>query len=134
MKKIIILVLACLITLSVGQALAQSKYSIKEMTPEVQSALEGRRDRYDALSSLKSEGKIGENNKGYVEALSATEEVKSIVTAENIDRKVIYRTIAVQNGLTEAMGTIEKVFAQTQRENAEAGEKIQLEDGSWVSK
>ncbi|MBU0469309.1 MAG: YdbL family protein [Candidatus Omnitrophica bacterium] len=134
MKKIIILALACLIALPVGQALAQSKYSIKEMTPEVKSALEGRRDRYDVLGSLKSEGKIGENNKGYVETLSETEEVVRIVNAENKDRNVIYKTIAVQNGLTEAMGTIEKVFAQTQRDNADAGEKIQLEDGSWISK
>lgn len=134
MKKIIVLVLACLITLSSGQAFAQSKYSIKEMTPEVKAALEARRDRYETLGEFKHKGMVGENNKGYVEALTQTEEVVVLVNAENGDRKVIYMTIAEQNGLVKALSTIEKVFAETQRENAEPGEKIQTEKGSWTTK
>ncbi len=45
-------------------------YDIKEMTPEIQQALSGRQARYGQLKQLKSSGAIGENNEGYVEALS----------------------------------------------------------------
>ena len=113
-------------------ASAQANYSIKQMTPEVEAALNNRRDRFDALRELKSKGSIGENNSGYVEALSP--DAQDAATAENNDRKVIYQTIAEQNNLKDAIGTIEKVFAQVQREKAQAGDKIQQEDGSWTTK
>lgn len=115
-------------------AFAQAKYNIKEMTPAVEAALEGRRSRYDQLTALKSEGRVGENNRGYVQTLLEDSEVDSLVEAENLDRKVIYQTIAEQNGLTDALETIENVFAQVQRDKANAGDMIQLEDGSWVKK
>ena len=113
-------------------ASAQANYSIKQMTPEVESALNNRRDRFEALRDLKSKGSIGENNQGYVEALSP--DAQDVATAENSDRKVIYQTIAEQNNLRDALQTIEKVFAQVQRDKAQAGDKIQLEDGSWTTK
>ena len=113
---------------------AQKQYSIKEMTPEVQSALDNRRDRYEKLSELKVKGIVGENNQGYVTVLRKDEGAEAIVNAENNDRKIIYTTIAKQNGLTDALGTIERVFAQEQRERAKPGEKIQNEDGRWVVK
>lgn len=116
------------------QAQAQAKYSIKTMTPEVESALDGRRARFDQLNELKNKGALGENNKGYVEALGDDAQAKSLAAAENADRKVIYQTIADQNGLAGALETIEKVFAQVQRDKAEQGQKIQNEDGSWVTK
>lgn len=113
---------------------ADPKYNIKEMTPEVKSALEGRRDRFENLGSFKAQGMIGENNKGYVEALSANAEVTALVEAENKDRAVIYKTIEEQNNLQNALATIETVFAQEQRERANAGDKIQNPDGTWVTK
>ena len=128
-------VLTCLITAGfIYQAAAQAKYSIKSMTPEVEAALDGRRNRFDQLNELKTKGLVGENNKGYVEALSEDKDAKVLAKAENADRKVIYATIADQNGLTEAIETIEKVFAQVQRDKAEAGQKVQTEDGEWVTK
>jgi uncharacterized protein YdbL (DUF1318 family) len=113
---------------------AQAKYSIKTMTPEVESALDGRRGRFDQLNELKNKGSIGENNHGYVEVLGGDSSAESIANAENADRKVIYTTIADQNGLTGAIETIEKVFAQVQRDKAESGQKIQTEDGNWTTK
>ena len=110
-------VLTCLITDGfIYQAAAQAKYSIKSMTPEVEAALDGRRNRFDQLNELKTKGLVGENNQGYVEALSEDKEAKALAKAENDDRKVIYATIADQNGLTEAIDAIEKVFAQVQRD------------------
>ncbi len=116
------------------QALAEAKYSIKQMTPEVKAALNSRRDRFDELRQLKSTGALGENNKGYVEVLQAQGNAAAIAAAENKDRQVIYQTIAQQNGLENALSTIETVFGQVQRDKAEAGDKVQGADGQWVSK
>jgi len=135
-KKILMMSIIGLIaaTLAVTNASSQETYDIKTMTPEVEQALMSRRDRYDHIVELKNQGAIGENNKGYVEALKENEEVQAVVDAENKDRGVIYKTIADQNDLMDALSTIEKVFAQVQREKAEPGEMIQLDDGSWIKK
>ena len=122
--------LFCLVPLS----FAEGQYNIKEMTPEVQAALDNRRDRFDQLRSLKAKGIIGENNHGYVELLSQDAVAQNLVDAENRDRGLIYKTIETQNNLSDALGTIEKVFAQVQREKASPGDKIQDENGNWVSR
>lgn len=117
-----------------GNALAVS-YDIKEMTPEVKSALDARRSRFDQLASLKAEGKVGENNRGYVEVLSGGGGADELVKAENADRSTIYNAIMSQNGLSaDARSTIEKVFAQVQRDKAAAGDSIQDESGQWNKK
>lgn len=118
--------------LAVRPAFAEDKYSIKEMTAEVKAALDNRRDRFEQLKELKAKGAIGENNQGYVQSL--TGEAKDVADAENRDRQVIYKTIEKQNNLTNAMATIEKVFAQVQRDKASPGDKIQDEGGHWTSK
>ena len=110
---------------------AAEKYTIKEMTPQVTAALENRRDRFASLQQLKRQGDVGENAQGYVEALSGNSKAKVIVDLENADHAVIYKTIAQQNNLSNALSIIEQIFAQTQRDNAEPGNKIQLENGSW---
>jgi len=115
-------------------SMAENKYSIKEMTPQVQSALDGRKGRFSQLAALKASGDIGENNQGYVEALTGNGDAAAVAEAENQDRKVVYETIAKQNGLEGALETIEKVFAGVQRDKAQSGEKIQLEDGTWTNK
>ena len=120
--------------LQVHPAMAQAKYSIKEMTPVVESALNSRRDRFEQLKALKANGTIGENNKGYVEVVAGDATAADVVAAENKDRKVIYQTIADQNGLNDELSTIEKVFADVQRDKASSGDKIQSEDGSWITK
>ena len=113
---------------------AEDKYSIKEMTPDVKTALDNRRDRYDRLRELKAKGAVGENNRGYVEVLGDNPQAKTIAEAENKDREVIYKTIANQNDLSGALPTIEKVFGQVQRDKASPGDKIQGADGQWVTK
>ena len=115
-------------------ARAEAKYSLKEMTPEVSAALDARRARFDELADRKSKGMIGENNQGYVTALVSVPEVEEVVTTENNDRKVLYTTIAAQNGLSGEMAIIEKVFGEVQREKAKSGEMIQNDNGQWVAK
>lgn len=112
-----------------------ASYDIKEMTPEVKAALDARRGRFDELASLKAKGKVGENNHGYVEVLSAGDGADAVVASENRDRKAIYNTIVSQNGLpSDALATVEKVFAQVQRDKAASGDSIQDESGAWNKK
>ena len=131
MKKTILFLLAMIFALP---AFAESKYSIKQMTPEVQSALDHRRDRFDQLRALKSSGSVGENNHGYVEVVKPADGADVLAAAENQDRRAIYQTIAEQNGLQDAVATIESVFAQVQRDKAAVGDQVQEEDGHWVTK
>ena len=134
MKKIILLILCSVLALPASSALA-GKYDIKEMTPPVKKALESRRERYDKLEFLKTDGVIGENNSGYVEVLKSGQGAESAVNAENADRKTIYKAIVEQNNLgSGALSAVEKVFAEVQRNKAGAGDKIQKEDGSWTTK
>lgn len=136
LKSIAIAVVLSGAFLSVPQvSFAETAYNIKEMTPEVKSALDGRRERFDQLRALKDQGAIGENNKGYVEVLGGDGQAQALANAENKDRRFIYQTIVAQNNLPfDALSTIETVFAQEQRERAKAGDKIQDAGGNWVTK
>lgn len=108
-------------------------YDIKEMTPEIQQSLSSRQARYSQLKQLKSEGAIGENNQGYVEALSGAG--NSLASAENADRRVIYSAIVQQNNLGgSGLAQVQKVFAEVQRDKAAPGESIQLASGEWSKK
>ena len=131
---LLFLLMAGTVILKSSPSFAEAQYKIKEMTPEVQAALDARKGRFDKLRELKAKGLIGENNRGYVEALGDDPEAKSLADAENKDRKFIYKTIGEQNNLTDAMATIEKVFAQVQRDKAIPGDKIQQDDGQWTTK
>lgn len=129
------LLFAFLLTVAVsGSALAGS-YDIKEMTPEIKAALDARRARFDQLTSLKAEGKIGENNRGYVHVLVPGSGADELVGPENNDRAMIYNAIISQNGLSkDDISTVEKVFAQVQRDKAVSGDSIQDESGQWIKK
>lgn len=135
-KKIVItfFILSMGLLGTLSPVFAQTEYTIKEMTPQVQAALENRRARFETLRQYKAQGSIGENNRGYVEALTEDAEAQALAKAENADRKVIYQAIADQNGLTDAIATIESVFAQVQRDKAATGDKIQNENGEWTVK
>jgi len=134
MIHIIFVVLSAVILFYSPSMSFAGQYDLKEMTPEVQAALDSRRDRFEELRQFKNQGIIGENNRGYVEVLGDDPAAESLVQAENRDRKIVYTTVEKQNNLTDALETIEKVFAQVQREKVQPGDKIQTEDGQWVTK
>jgi hypothetical protein len=130
MKKLfMVLVLICA---AAATAPAQATYDIKEMTPAVKSALDGRKARFADLKALKTQGVVGENNRGYVETLGGDKSSKAVVAAENKDRKLVYKAIVEQNKLGPgALATVEAVFARVQRDKAEPGEKVQDASGRW---
>lgn len=110
-------------------------YDLKEQTPAVTAALEGRKARYDQLNDDQAKGWIGENNQGLVSKLGGDAAVDQMVAAENRDRMVIYQAIVQQNGLPpEALAAVQQVFAETQRDRAQPGDPIQLPSGEWTRK
>jgi hypothetical protein len=110
-------------------------YDIKEMTPEIRTAISNRQARYGQLAALKQEDAVGENNQGFVEVLGNQSAARELVEAENKDRLLIYRAIVEQNKLEPgSLEQVQAVFADVQRERAEPGDSIQLPTGEWTKK
>ncbi len=110
-----------------------ASYDLKEDSPIIQNALAGRQARYPQLIRLKTSGAVGEDNQGYVKALSP--EAEPLTEAENTDRRTIYHAIVNQNHLgPSGLEQVQKVFSEVQRHKARNGESIQLPAGEWVKK
>ena len=123
------------VLLFVEAAAAAPSYDLKEMTPEVEKALEGRKARYATLQGFKGRGFVGETNKGYIEILDALTEAGQAVADENRDRKLIYEAIVAQNHLgPESIAEVRRIFAEVQRGKAQPGDLIQLPSGEWIKK
>ena len=135
-KKILITLMISSSILLSSLSVSAQNYQLKEITPEVKASLDARKERYDEIQLLKSKGKIGENNEGYIELLvkMKDKEVSKLIKQENKDRKVIYQAIADQNNIKEHIKVIEEVFAQVQMEKAVKGEKVQNKEGKWFVK
>lgn len=118
-----------------GVTFAVQNYDLKELTPTIQQAIEGRKARFSQLQQLKRAGSIGEGNKGYVEVLGTSSGADQIVAAENQDRQTIYQAIVSQNQLgPEGPAEIQRIFAEVQRGKAQAGDLTQLPTGEWIKK
>ena len=121
--------------ISSGSVFAAQNYDLKEITPAVQNALDGRKSRYAELERLKSEGTIGENNQGSVKLLKDSAGVRGFIDDENRDREAIYQAIVDQNHLgTSGMTEVRAVFAEVQRGKAKSGEFFQSRSGEWAQK
>jgi hypothetical protein len=116
-------------------AYAEGGYDLKEITPPVKAALDGRAGRYQKLSKLKATGQVGEDNEGHVKNLGGDPDTASLVQAENRDREVIYQAIVQQNNLPpNSIFTVRSVFGEVQYSKARPGEKVQLANGEWTAK
>jgi len=108
---------------------------LKYTTPEVQQAIDSRKDRYGQLKAYKVQGVVGEDNQGHVAALGGRADLQTLMEAENKDRETIYRAIVEQNNLSpDALSAIRATFAEVQREKSDPGDKIQLPSGEWTAK
>lgn len=131
-QKFLLAVLAMLISVSVAFA---ENYDIREMTPQIQQALQNRQSRFSELQALKAQGVLGENNQGLISVLESVGTAPSIVNAENQDRSLIYEAIVAQNNLGASnLSKVKSVFAEVQREKARSGDIIQQPSGKWVRK
>jgi len=136
MKRIYVLGLAVSLAILTSTSVCfAANYDYKTMTPDIEQALKNRQARYQQLQSLKQEGVIGENNKGYVTDLKNNAASASLAAAENQDRRVLYEALASQNNLGgSGLLEVQRAFAEVQRDKAAAGDMVQSSDGSWKKK
>ncbi len=97
--------------------------------PDVQAAINSRKDRRPKLMDLEAKGQIGENISGLVELKSGG--AGDLIQAENNDRMAIYKAVAEKNGTS--IIDVEKVYAQRLQGDAPSGTPIETANG-WSIK
>ena len=88
--------------------------------------------RLPVIKALKGQGIVGENNRGYLQFVGQKKEKEEVVTAENKDRKLVYKAIAKQQGTTAAV--VGKRRAVQIANKAQPGEWLQDANGKWYQK
>jgi uncharacterized protein YdbL (DUF1318 family) len=89
--------------------------------------------RQPAIESLWAEGRIGENNQGFIEARGTLSAPQSqMVQAENADRRVVYQAIARSTQTTPA--TVGRQRAAQISMRAANGLWLQDASGEWYRK
>ncbi len=88
--------------------------------------------RIPAINTLKDQGVVGENNKGFLEYRTAGKPQKDLIQAENTDRAAVYAAIGKNQGASPAL--VGERRAKMIAENEQAGHWIQKSDGSWYKK
>jgi uncharacterized protein YdbL (DUF1318 family) len=109
-------------------------YAQEGLSPEVEQAAMRRKERLSQVSSLESQGVIGENKNALVELRNpevADASVTELISAENSDRMVIYQAVAKKNGTS--MAEVQKLYAKRLQSSAPAGSQIEEADG-WKVK
>ena len=89
-------------------------------------------ERLPVIKSLKDQGLLGENNKGYLEFVGQKKEKADVIEAENKDRKLVYGAIAKQQGTTVEL--VGKHRAIQIAKKAQPGEWLQDATGKWYQK
>ena len=125
MLKLLTLLIPCLLCLSTP-ALAASGRS-----PEaIRKRMEANLPRIDAL---KKAGKVGENNRAYLEARAPLEAAdKELVKVENADRKAVYESLAQR--AQASLEQIERTRAEQIRRRSTPGVWLQDAQGEWYRK
>jgi len=89
--------------------------------------------RLPTIVELKSEGLVGENNKGYLEFVpGAAKKQANVVSAENKDRESVYGAIAKQQGATPQV--VGERRAKQIAQKASSGSWLQDASGKWYRK
>ncbi len=88
--------------------------------------------RLPVINSLKADGIIGENNRGYLEFIKNDKPKEDVVISENQDRKKVYSAIAKQQGTTADL--VGKRRAKQIAQRAKPGQWIQDGSGNWYQK
>jgi uncharacterized protein YdbL (DUF1318 family) len=126
----------------VDQGLAYAQKEAEASTPAIQNLKSQIKDRFPRLAPFFQKGAIGEGRRGLLEVretkgLSLTErtEIKSLVEAENRDRRTLYQEVAKSMNISaDQIGKVQRIFADKWQQAAAPGWWIQKEDGAWVQK
>ena len=126
-----------------AEARAQDrKADIEVSTPAIRALKQQMKARFPELSAFFHGGSLGESNMGLLEArdtqslsLGDRARLRRLLEAENADRMGLYKEIARANNFAEEqVETIQKLFANSWRSQAEAGTWIQDDRGAWARK
>jgi uncharacterized protein YdbL (DUF1318 family) len=90
------------------------------------------KSRLPTIVQLKSEGIIGEDNKGYLDFVTSKKKEAAVIEAENSDRKKVYSAIAKQQGTSVEL--VGERRAKQIADKAKSGEWLQDESGKWYKK
>jgi uncharacterized protein YdbL (DUF1318 family) len=101
---------------------AQSKAEIKERMDK----------RLPRIVTLKEQGVIGEDNKGFLAFVGQSKDGADVVAEENKDRETVYKNIAAQQGASPA--DVGKRRATQLAERCRKGEWFQDVSGKWTRK
>ena len=102
-----------------------------DLDPAVRDAALRRKDRLAQLSALESSGTVGESKSALLTPKGAGAP-NDLISQENDDRLIIYRSIATQNGT--ALEEVQKLYAQRLQANAPSGTPIETPNGEWTTK
>ena len=88
--------------------------------------------RISQIDELKTQGSLGENNRGFLEVRAASGEAESVASAENTDRTAVYAALAERTGASaDAVG---RARAKQIAANSAPGVWLQRENGEWYKK
>ncbi len=107
-------------------------FLIPALTVEAASVKERMAARLPAITALKEQGLLGENNKGYLSYLKGSKPQQDMVKAENADRKKVYAAISKKQGVS--INLVGKRRAKMLFERGKTGHWFQQQDGNWVQK
>ncbi len=124
------------------RGLAYAQREAEASTPAIQNLKSQIKDRFPRLAPFFQKGAIGEGRRGLLEVretkgLSPTErtELKSLVEAENRDRRTLYQEVAKSMNISaDQITKVQRIFADKWQQAAAPGWWIQKEDGAWVQK
>jgi uncharacterized protein YdbL (DUF1318 family) len=88
--------------------------------------------RLPVIESLKAQGIVGENNKGYLEFVGNKRAREDVVAAENADRRQVYTAIAGQQGASVEVVGVHRAAQLAQ--SAAPGTWLQDANGRWYRK
>jgi uncharacterized protein len=88
--------------------------------------------RIPQIDALKTQGAIGENNRGFLEARVAGASADAVVSAENADRAVVYAALGQKTGTSA--DEVARVRARQIAAHSAPGVWLQRENGEWYKK
>jgi uncharacterized protein YdbL (DUF1318 family) len=124
-------------------AYAQSVPEPGVSNPAIRAIIGARAARVKQINDFKSQGVIGESNQALLEARSVDSisdlrqraALQKLIKDENADRERLYKEVAAAEGVElSQLPRIRQTYAETLRNNARAGDWIQLPDGNWKQK
>ena len=110
-------------------------------SPKIRSIRNSMEKRQSKLKPFYASGAAGFTHDGYIAAVNSSglsvkqqSTLKKLISAENNDRKALYREIAKANGHPEWQQDIQKTFAKTWISKISKGWMYQNPQGKWVKK